>query len=398
MKKITLLAFLATFSLAAFAQGGERGPYLTNRFFDNWFISAAGGANMYMGEWDRRADLGKRLAPALDVSAGKWFTPSVGARLMYSGLSARGGTTAPDAFFATGETVTGGKNGTYYTKEFNYSFVHADFLWNASTSLGGYKESRLWEFIPFVGFGPALATRTSNSAACCRTSSIFEFGATAGLLNKIRLSGALDLTLEARGAIFKQSFDGVAAGRRGEAMASVTAGLSYKFGRRDFSKPVAVAPADYSSYNDRIRGLEGEVNSQRARADQLARDLAAARNVTPPAPAGAEVIFPDHAIFFAIGSATLSAKEQVNVNFIAEAIKRMPAGRKVTLEGYADSATGTASGNMTLSERRVKTVYDALIAAGVRADQIEFMARGDTSEPFGRQNPELNRVIIIEQP
>ncbi len=394
MKKITLVALLATFSLAAFAQGGERGPYLTNRFGDNWFISAAGGVNIYYGEWDRRAKLNKRLAPALDISVGKWFTPAIGARFMFSGLQAKGGTMAPYAIFATGQTVTGGKKGTYYAKKFRYNFWHADFLWNASTSLGGYKEFRRWEFIPFAGFGPAIASVPGKIAKGTKRQHLREFAFTAGLLNKVRLSNALDLTLEFRGVLVKERFDGVSAGRRGEGIATVSAGLSYKIGRRDFDTPVVVPAADYSSYNDRIRVLEGEVNSAKARADQLARDLAAARNATPEAKT--EFLFPDMAIFFPIGSATLSRKEQVNVAFIAEAIKKMPAGRKVVLDGNADSVTGTRRGNMTLSERRIKTVYDALIAGGVRPDQIEFIAHGDTAEPFGRENPALNRVLIIE--
>jgi outer membrane protein OmpA-like peptidoglycan-associated protein len=84
------------------------------------------------------------------------------------------------------------------------------------------------------------------------------------------------------------------------------------------------------------------------------------------------------------------------VGFIAEAIKKMPEGAKVLLEGNADSVTGTQRGNMTLSEQRVKTVYDALIAAGVKPSQLDFIALGDTNEPFDHNKPALNRVLIIE--
>ena len=57
-----------------------RGPYQTNRFFDNIFIGVAGGVNIYHGENDSYGSFGKRLAPALDISVGKWITPSVGLR------------------------------------------------------------------------------------------------------------------------------------------------------------------------------------------------------------------------------------------------------------------------------------------------------------------------------
>jgi outer membrane protein OmpA-like peptidoglycan-associated protein len=390
MKKITLVALLAAFSLSAFAQGGERGPFLTNRFRDNWFVSVGGGVNVYYGEGDRQVKFGKRMAPALDVAVGKWFTPSIGARLEYSGLAGKGGSSTINTPFLVPSSKSTGI-GNYYPKKFKYTFIHADFLWNASTAFGGYKEYRRWEFIPFAGFGPAIASTTKN--AVYKKAKTHEFGFTAGLINKIRLASALDLNVEFRGMLVKQTFDGVSGGKRGEGMATVTAGLTYKFNRRDFDKPVVVAEADYSLYTNRIGALEGDLAAARSRADQLAKDLAAARNAKP---AQAEYIFPDVAIFFEIGKATLSKKEQINVNYIADAIKKMPAGRKVVLDGNADAVTGTHKGNMTLSERRIKTVYDALIAAGARPEQFEFVANGDTKEPFGHQNPTLNRVLIIE--
>ena len=378
MKKLALVALLATFSLSVFAQGGERGPFLTNRFADNWFIAAGGGVNVYFGEGDTAADFGKRLAPALDIALGKWFTPAVGARLEYSGLKAKGGVPYANAPFV----VDG-------AKKFNYSFIHADFLWNVSSAFGGYKETRFWEFIPFAGFGPAFASSVAGPERKIR-----EFGFTAGLINKLRLSNRVDINLEGRGMLVKQTFDGVTGGRKGEGMLSVTAGLSVKLGKTNFDKYVAVAPADYTPYNNRINALEGDLAAANARADQLAKDLAAARNQPK---VEKEYLFPDVAIFFEIGKATLSKKEKVNVDYIAEAIKKMPAGKKIVLDGNADSVTGTHKRNMTLGEQRIKTVYDELIKKGVKPEQIEFINHGDTQEPFGRENPTLNRVLIIEQ-
>lgn len=53
------------------AQESKRGPYETYKFFDNWFISAGGGVNLYEGEEDNQGKLGKRLAPTWDLSLGK---------------------------------------------------------------------------------------------------------------------------------------------------------------------------------------------------------------------------------------------------------------------------------------------------------------------------------------
>lgn len=383
MKKITLVALLATFSLSVFAQGGERGPFLTNRFQDNWFISAAGGVNVYVGENDGVAKFGKRLAPALDVSLGKWFTPAVGARVMYSGLQAKGASIFADAPFVTGYNSQG-----YFNEKFNYSFIHADFLWNASSTFGGYKETRFWEVIPFAGFGPAIAGVVEGPK-----NRIVDFAFAAGILNKIRLGNRVDLNLEARGMLVKQNFDGVVGGRKGEGLASVTAGLTIKLGKTNFEKYAAVAPADYTPYNNRINALEGDLAASKARADQLARDLAAARNVQPKTTT--EIILPEMAIFFEIGKATLTEKEKINIANIADAIKKMPAGQRVVLEGTADKETGTAAFNMSLSQKRVDAVYDALIAAGVSASQLQKAPKGDTVQPYGK--PALNRVLLIQQ-
>ena len=59
---------------------GQKGPYVTNGFWDNWFVTAGGGAQIYFGESDGHGSFGKRIAHALDISAGKWITPSVGVR------------------------------------------------------------------------------------------------------------------------------------------------------------------------------------------------------------------------------------------------------------------------------------------------------------------------------
>lgn len=70
--KRVLVAVLVLSTTCAFAQqevkGREnrdannkivRGPYLTNRFFDNIFIGVAGGVNVYHGENDSYGSFGK---------------------------------------------------------------------------------------------------------------------------------------------------------------------------------------------------------------------------------------------------------------------------------------------------------------------------------------------------
>ena len=73
----------------------------------NWFVSAGFGGQVYFGDHDSQAEFGKRISPALDIAVGKWFTPSIGVRLMYSGLSFKGATQDWDM-----ENNTGGIHST----------------------------------------------------------------------------------------------------------------------------------------------------------------------------------------------------------------------------------------------------------------------------------------------
>ena len=158
MKKIVLTAMLSAFAFAGFAQYAdnapgtyervtERGPYMTNRFFDNWFIGVGGGVNYYDGKGYTKGDFTDRLAPALDVSLGKWITPSVGIRAQYAGLSTK-------SFTNVGVQATGNPP---YERKFDVMSFHGDFLWNISNAIGGYKETRTWDGIPFAWFCVAPA-------------------------------------------------------------------------------------------------------------------------------------------------------------------------------------------------------------------------------------------------
>ena len=96
MKKGLLFILLAAVSVCLPAQEKENAAKSyrveTNRFGANWFISGGVGAQMYFGDNDGKADFGKRLAPALDIAVGKWFTPGIGLRVAYNGLRAKGAT------------------------------------------------------------------------------------------------------------------------------------------------------------------------------------------------------------------------------------------------------------------------------------------------------------------
>lgn len=358
-----------------------RGPYETNRFFDNIFIGVGGGVNIYHGENDSYGSFGKRLAPALDINVGKWFTPSVGARVGYSGINAKGWT--------SGQTVYAKDlvSGNIYEEKFGVSYLHVDFMWNFSNAVSGYKQTRTWNFVPFLGTGWA---RSYGNDAYNN-----EFAVSVGLLNNIRLCNLLDLTLEARHMFVNQSFDGVVRGGKGEGMTSVTLGLAFKLNRRNFKR--VQAPVDVTSYLERIKALENDNASLAGKNRTLADENEALRNRQPETitVAGESKVSPTPvALFFKIGQATLDKKELTNLDFYVKNALQADKNKTFTLYGGADKATGTAAFNQKLSEKRMEYVYDLLINKyGISKERLKKVAEGDTNNRF--PEPELNRTVII---
>lgn len=360
-----------------------RGPYETNRFFDNIFIGVAGGVNIYHGENDSYGKFGKRLAPALDVNVGKWFTPSVGARIGYSGINAKGWT--------SGQTVYAkdvfDKKANIYNEKFGVSYLHTDFLWNFSNAVSGYKETRTWNFVPF--FGAGWARSYGNGAHND------EFAMSIGLLNNIRLCNLLDLTLEARRMLVNQRFDGVSSGSKDEGMTSVTMGLTFKLNRRNFKR--AAAPVDVTPYLSRIKALESDNTTLAGKNKTLADENTALRNRKPETVTVAgesKVSATPVALFFQIGKATLDKKELTNLDFYVKNALQADRNKTFTLYGGADKATGTAAFNQKLSEKRMQYVYDLLVNKyGISKDRLKTVAEGDRNNRFSE--PELNRTVII---
>ena len=98
-------------------------------------------------------------------------------------------------------------------------------------------------------------------------------------------------------------------------------------------------------------------------------------------------------ISFAYASTKPAKKQDIVFENIVNYLKQNPSAR-IRLDGYADKATGSASWNQKLSEKRAQAVYDALIKEGVDKDQLELVGFGGTANMFGKNY--LNRVVILE--
>ena len=188
-----------------------RGPYETNRFGDNWFIGAGGGVNLFLNE-----GFDPVIGPSIDANLGKWFTPSVGMRVGYQGF----------------KTNVSADNAT---QNFGYMYFHGDFLWNMSNALGGYKETRFWNLVPYAHAG-YFRTYGLNGSEFYDN----EIAAGAGLLHNLRLIDRLDLIIDMRATVM----NGRAIGTDGVSLLpSVTAGLAVDLGFPNFVRTSTVVAA-----------------------------------------------------------------------------------------------------------------------------------------------------------
>ena len=91
-RKVLILALLlpAVGAMAQSKSADSTKLVLDRNLGHNWFVSVGGGAQMYFGDYNKQMDFTDRITPALDIAVGKWLTPDVGLRLMYSGLEYKG--------------------------------------------------------------------------------------------------------------------------------------------------------------------------------------------------------------------------------------------------------------------------------------------------------------------
>lgn len=353
----------------------------TNNFWDNWFVSAAGGGQVYFGDHDRQASLGDRIAPAFDIAVGKWFSPSIGVRLMYSGLSMKGATQSN--IHSTGEEVPGkGGNGYWLTKQkFNYFNIHADALFNLSNIICGYNDHRFYNLSVYGGLGLMHVSDAPSKT---------DISAHFGLFNSFRLCSALDLNLDLRGTLVNDDFDGEVGGRSSEGVLTATIGLTYKFKPRGWDRSKVITRTVYD--NDELNAMREQLNRMSEENARLQEALA--QNDKEKAQTIVKQIASSNLIVFPIGKSTLSNQARVNLGMLAEVIKQGDPSTVYTITGYADAGTGTKEGNEQLSKDRADAVYNCLVKEfGISKSQLHIDYKGGVDNMF-YDDPRMSRAVI----
>ena len=386
MKKLLLSFAISTLCASSlFAQDSAeyyRWKGITNNSFgSNWEIAVAGGVNATAwhklgGKQKSTGDVGWQV----ELGVTKWFNPIVGARVQYT----------------AGQLNVSDNNGL----KSNWMLPHADAMLNLSNWIGGYREDRLYYAKLFAGAGVSIVNVNNNASS--------GFAAVGGLINTFRISDAIDINLELKGVLtagrdMPRGLSNIA-GKYGQ-IYSATVGVTYRFGKRDWGH--SYSQEDIDAYLAAIVALEATLANAQQNEIVLAEQLNEQQKATEQAieankdlrtelkqEQAIHTIVGSTPIFFNLNSARLSDRAKAALDLVVKTINEAPQDKTFTIVGHADAKTGLPAYNMTLSERRAKTVYEYLIKQGIAADRLEWKGVGSTQTLFPINY--TNRVVIVK--
>lgn len=337
-----------------------------------------------------------KISPSIDANLGKWFTPAVGMRVGYQGVFTQWMSDSPSLLGTSMDT-----DDNMYPQKMGYMYVHGDFLWNISNALGGYKETRFWNFVPYVHTGYFRSYGMDNV-----TYSNNELALGAGLLHNLRLADRIDLIIDMRatvvnGRINEQSGAAV--------LPTVTAGLAVDLGWPNFIRTstiidaLAVAEAEKAAVLEAAivalevanASLEADNESLTQKNTKLSKQVKALQNRPEfDVEAFFEGMTPA-CVYFEIGKTTLDKKQMQQLDFLAKnliATADQDTDILVTVMGSADGNTGSQKRNQHLSEARAKYIFDILTTQyGISPDRLTMK----TEVVKNASDPALSRAVVF---
>jgi len=426
MKKFMIA--LAFASLGTVAANAQSKVYSLNPFWNNWFVQV--GVDMSLANPNQAKDWFDNVFPngksfGVDLAVGKWFSPQIGLRgkLQWeNGIIENKHQNWKD--FSIQENPEwvppydkerfGLENGLIG----GYGMIAGDVMLNLSNIICGYNESRVWNFIPYLGAGVLYAGAHQQWTPALRT----------GIENTWKLGKRINLFLDVDYTWTTGAFVG------GNQEGSVThvdpathhgilqteLGVQFNLGKTNWDE--AISPAEYermkAEYEAKIKQYESELAKLRAENADLRSQIQKLKNriaeleaevkrlqdelANQPDPyaggQGTDVVRTVVAgaatsVFFDKNSSVINSdKDVVNLKSIAD-MANADSSLKIKVTGSADSATGTAEINQRLSEERAAAVKDCLVELGVDASRISTEALGGvaTQEPYN-----LDRRAVVE--
>lgn len=373
MKKLLIALAFAGVSLGASAQDSD--PVLkysvaTNSFWSNWFVQVGGDFNSWISDQEHGRGLdggdhyglfaGDRTSWGGAIALGKWFTPGIGLRTKLQAWNAK---------------QVGPQNPT---SKFNYWTLNEHVMLNLSNLLCGYNPTRVWNVIPF--FGGGISRNCDDN--------FYAMQLSVGLQSSWRLCKHANIYVEAGWNRLEEDFDGAYGNTLKDSHVNrgwedkdnnlyAEVGLTFNLGKSTWEKTPDV-DAIKALAQSQIDALNAQLNDANAENARLKNMLANQKPVETPK-AVKEFITTPVSVFFNINKTNIaSQKDLVNVQALAKYAKENNC--KLSVTGYADSATGTPAINQKLSEGRAATVTEELVKMGVGRDKITSVGKGGVDE------------------
>ncbi len=391
MKKITLIALFCALFMAPSVNAQEvtyvEDPaqgYLMNRFQDNWFITAEGGAGMMFSSGDKELKFGKRITPTFNVAFGKWFSPIIGLRAGVQMYKEKGATLAN----GLGITSTAVKN-NYFEQKFWSVGPAVDVLVNVTNWWCGYHPGRVYNAIVYGGASTHW-TMAKDASDKWKNNGV-NLGVQAGLLNTFAVSPQVDLLLDLRANLDQNRPDG--SRRKVSVFGQVMAGITYKFKKREWNAPTVPVCPEYKYTDAEGDALVARLQAADAKIASLEQQLKACLNRPAAKATVASVDAPLATIYFPIGVSKVSREGSMIAKAAANAMKE--SNEKYVVTGYADNYTGGTKINDSLRKARANNIAKILKKAGVASDNLEVTTNNDNLTTFGAKSAPMDRAVTI---
>lgn len=365
------------------AQAQSAGPVqqYEYEFNPHFFIQAQGGAQYTLGEL-KFTDL---LSPNVQVGVGYEFNPWLAARLSVD-------------FW---QSKAGYKRDTNrsYSWKWNYVAPSVDAMIDLTNLFGGFNPERKISFGAIAGIGANIVFDKKEAEDVRKDvlatyiipgtnqDLIMPYYNETGPFLAVRMGAYLDwhitdnlaLGLEFQSNVLSDKYNSKKASpeRNADWYFNGLVGLKYCFGKtyekiaKEQLIPVSQAQ-NYASCPDPVEKIVEKV-------------------VEKPVPVEVPTLYEE--IYYEINKDKVSNAEKYKLNRVIDFLKKYP-DAKITIDGHADKATGTADYNQKISQRRADNVVKALKDAGISESRITVTAHGDKDNMYSGSDMKLNRVTV----
>ena len=361
MKKFIFMIMAALCSIMTVSAQSQSNYCGSSKFFDNVSIGVVGGVETNLNDWN--APQGAVAGIVLNKEISPIFGVTLEGNTNINGLR----NWASDAsHFHCANTFDG--LSVYLTPRVN--------LTNA---LLGYKGSpRKFELEAVAGPGYGFWLHDEYNALLVK----------AGLNLNYNLSNAFTVTL--RPAVVYNLDANNAHFDTRNAVAQLSVGIVYHFktsnGTRSFKKAKLYSQSEVDALNAKIKDLQSNLETANKAVKTNVINTVDTVYTESPSSLG-------NVVSFTLNSAKVDETQMANLDNAVRILKENP-DLKVTLKGYADKNTGSATYNKRLSVRRAEAVKKVIVDKyGIDTDRIDVLGVGDTERLYNDNN--WNRVVIF---